>query len=87
MSCDSRMTLAAWKQAMGYGSVRFVSDFWPHGRIGALYGAFDDKLGIDTRWTYVLDAGHAIREVIVQPELGRARDVESYVTAVRRLAS
>lgn len=82
VSCDSRLTLAAWKTAMGY-PVRLVSDFWPHGEIGRAYGVFDEKLGIDTRGTFVIDADGIVRDVITSPDLGRARDVESYVGALR----
>lgn len=86
VSCDSRLTLAAWKRAMGY-PVRLVSDFWPHGEIGRAFGVFDPKLGIHTRGTFVLDASGVVREVISSPDLGRARDVDAYVEAVRRAAS
>lgn len=83
VSCDSRLTLAAWKKAMGY-PVRLVSDFWPHGEIGRAFGVFDPKLGIHTRGTFVLDASGIVRDVISSPDLGRARDIEAYLDAVRR---
>lgn len=83
VSCDSRLTLAAWKKAMGY-PVRLVSDFWPHGEIGRAYGVFDPKLGIHTRGTFVIDPDGAVTEVISSPDLGRARDIEGYLDAVRR---
>lgn len=85
VSCDSRLTLAAWKRAMGY-PVRLVSDFWPHGEIGRAYGVFDDDLGIHTRGTFVIGADGVVAEVISSPELGRPRDVDAYVDAVRRAA-
>lgn len=84
MSCDSRFTLAAWKQAMHF-PVRFLSDFWPHGRIGQRYGVFDSKLGVHGRWTFVIDAGGVIRQVISSPELAQARDIAAYVNALREL--
>lgn len=84
MSCDSRFTLAAWRQAMGY-DLRLLSDFWPHGAVARAFGAFDERLGIATRSTFVIDAGGVIREVIASPSLGTARDVSLYVDAVRRL--
>lgn len=86
VSCDSRLTLAAWKRAMGY-PVRLVSDFWPHGEIGRAFGVFDPKLGIHTRGTFVIDGEGVVRDVISSPELGRPRDVDAYVEAVRRAGS
>lgn len=83
MSCDSRLTLAAWKKAMGY-ELRLVSDFWPHGEIGRLYGVFDEELGVDHRGTFVVDGEGIVRSVL-SAELSRARDVSSYVDAVRGL--
>lgn len=84
VSCDSRITLAAWKQAMGY-PIRLVSDFWPHGAIGAVYGVFDEKLGMNTRGTFILDAEGVVRHVI-SSDIGRSRDIEAYVQAVRAIA-
>lgn len=84
VSCDSRFTLAAWKQAMRY-DLRLVSDFWPHGGIGQRYGVFDDELGLDSRATFIVDAAGTVAEVIAVPELGRSRDVDAYLTAVREL--
>lgn len=82
-SCDSRLTLAAWKQAMDY-PVRLLSDFWPHGKIGRRYGVFDEELGVDTRGTFVIDAQGVVRSVIAS-EINRSRDIYSYVAAVRDL--
>lgn len=86
VSCDSRLTLAAWKRAMGY-PVRLVSDFWPHGEIGRAFGVFDPELGIHSRGTFVIDPDGTVAEVISSPELGRPRDVGAYVEAVRRVGS
>lgn len=84
VSCDSRFTLAAWKQAMGY-KVRLVSDFWPHGAIGRLYGAFDDGIGAHRRATFVIDAEGVVRDVITSPEIRKAREVQAYVEALKVL--
>lgn len=84
VSCDSRFTLAAWKQAMGY-TVRFVSDFWPHGKIGARYGVFEERLGVHRRWTFVVDADGVIRSVIAAGELTSVREIASYLEALRSL--
>lgn len=83
VSCDSRLTLAAWKQAMEY-ELRLLSDFWPHGKIGRRYGVFDEELGVNTRGTFIIDAGGVVRTVIAS-EMSRSRDIYSYIPAVREL--
>lgn len=84
VSCDSRFTLAAWKQAMG-STLRLVSDFWPHGEIGRRYGVFDDELGLDTRGTFVIDDIGIVRDVFSSPKLSVARDLDAYVEALKGL--
>ena len=84
VSCDSRFTLSAWKQAMG-NPLRLVSDFWPHGAIGRAYGVFDPELGLNTRATFVIDADGVVRSVFASPKLSVARDLDVYVEALRRL--
>lgn len=84
MSCDSRFTLAAWKQAMG-NPLRLVSDFWPHGAIGRAYGVFDEQLGLNTRATFVVDAEGIVRSVFVSPKLSQARDLDAYVEALKEM--
>lgn len=83
VSCDSRLTLAAWKQAMRY-PVRLLSDFWPHGDIGRKFGVFDEELGVDHRGTFVID-GQGVVRTVISAEMSRARDVSAYVGAVREL--
>lgn len=38
-----------------------LSDFWPHGAVGRLYGIFNDERGTDRRSVFVLDATHTVR--------------------------
>lgn len=64
---------------------RLVSDFWPHGAIGERYGVFDPKLGVNTRGTFVVDAGGVVRRVIYEPKLSNPRDIESYIAALEEL--
>jgi alkyl hydroperoxide reductase subunit AhpC len=64
--------------------VKLLSDFWPHGEIGRLYGVFDETLGMNNRSTFVIDARGVVREVIAT-EMSRSRDIERYVDAVRAL--
>ena len=83
VSCDSRITLAAWKQAMGY-PVRLISDFWPHGEIGKRFDVFDPVLGMNSRTTFIVDRDGIVRAIIAT-EMSRSRDIESFPDAVRKL--
>ena len=38
-----------------------LSDFWPHGAVGKVYGIFNEERGMDKRAAYVLDAKGVIR--------------------------
>jgi len=54
ISCDPVHSLRAWKAQENYVN-RFVSDFWPHGAISRLYGAFDERIGAPVRNTFLID--------------------------------
>lgn len=62
-----------------------LSDFWPHGAIAQTYGAFNEKLGVANRYTYVLDADGVVREVINTESLGTAREHDRYVEVLAAL--
>lgn len=62
-----------------------LSDFWPHGAIAQAYGAFNEKMGVANRYTYVLDAEGVVREVINTESLGTAREHDRYVEVLATL--
>jgi peroxiredoxin (alkyl hydroperoxide reductase subunit C) len=62
-----------------------LSDFWPHGAAAQAFGAFNDALGVANRYTYVLDSGGVVRNIIHSDTLGIAREHDAYVEALSAL--
>lgn len=81
ISCDPVPTLRAFADQEGYGSLRLLSDFWPHGEISRAYGAFHAEQGYATRVSYLIgpDATVLWRG---QSPLGQGRSFDDYVEAV-----
>ncbi len=38
-----------------------LSDFWPHGAVGKLYGVFNEERGTDRRSVFLIDTEGVIR--------------------------
>ena len=38
-----------------------LSDYWPHGAVGKVYGVFNEERGMDKRAAFVLDAKGLVR--------------------------
>ena len=62
-----------------------LSDYWPHGATAQAYGAFNEERGAANRYTFVLDAGGVVREVINTESLGIAREFEAYAEALAKV--
>lgn len=84
ITCDPVPSNARWA-AENELDFPVLSDFWPHGRIAAAYGAFNEKLGVPTRVTYVLDEAGVVQDVISSPDLGAAREHELYAKALAEI--
>jgi peroxiredoxin len=83
VSVDSGYALRAWSDAEQFG-FSLLSDFWPHGGIARSYGVFDEKLGIATRGTFIIDKDGVVRWKIVNP-IPQARDIADYQKALASL--
>ena len=86
VSTDPVHTLRAWKKAENYVN-RFLSDFWPHGAVSKVYGAFDEKIGADVRCTFLIDKEGIIRfvERNALENIAEARDQDAWKRAVAAL--
>lgn len=84
ITCDPVPSNARWA-AENELAFPVLSDFWPHGRTATAYEAFNEKLGVPHRTTYVLDQEGIVRDVISAPGLDTARENELYVEALSRL--
>lgn len=54
-------SLKAWAEQLGGLPFPLLSDYWPHGAIGKIYGVFNDERGMDKRSAFLVDAGGIIR--------------------------
>jgi peroxiredoxin len=83
VSVDSGYALRAWSDKEHFG-FSLLSDFWPHGGVAAAYGVFDEKMGIATRGTFIIDKDGVVRWKVVNP-VPQARDIADYQKALARL--
>jgi len=81
ITCHARPTNARWATEHGM-EFPVLSDFWPHGEVARAYGVFDERMGVASRTTFVLDAEGVIREIIASDSLGTAREHDAYASAL-----
>jgi peroxiredoxin len=62
-----------------------LSDFWPHGRVAAAYGVFDDELGVARRSSFVVDREGIVRWA-VHSDISQARDLSAHLAHLHHLA-
>lgn len=60
ISTDGVWSLAAWKREQSFAN-KFVADSWPRGEVAKAYGVFDDRFGVATRGTFVIDKQGIVR--------------------------
>ncbi len=83
VSCDPAPTLKAWADQERY-SFPLLSDFWPHGAVGASYGVFSADLGFSFRGTFLIDRDGVVR-FAEQNGPGEARDQQGWKDAIEQL--
>jgi alkyl hydroperoxide reductase subunit AhpC len=76
MSTDSRFTHKIWQEQelskMVDGGVPFPMLSDAGGKIGSVYGVYDDAAGVDIRGRFIIDPGFIIRAMeVLTPEVGR----------------
>jgi alkyl hydroperoxide reductase subunit AhpC len=76
MSTDSRFTHKIWQEQelsrMVKGGVPFPMLSDAGGRIGTVYGIYDDAAGVDIRGRFIIDPDFIIRAMeVLTPEVGR----------------
>lgn len=84
ITCYPRPANRKWAQENGF---RFpvLSDFWPHGAVARLYGAFNEQTGSANRSTFVLDGDGVVREIVATDSLGTPREYDAYVEALGKI--
>lgn len=79
MSTDSRFVHKIWQEQelskMVDGGVPFPMLSDAGGRIGAIYGVYDEAAGVDIRGRFIIDPDFIIRAMeVLTPEVGRNPD-------------
>lgn len=79
MSTDSRFVHKIWQEQelarMVPGGVPFPMLSDAGGKIGALYGVYDEAAGVDIRGRFIIDPDFVIQAMeVLTPEVGRSPD-------------
>jgi mycoredoxin-dependent peroxiredoxin len=83
ISTDPVFSLRAFREKEGF-EFPLLSDFWPHGTTAQAYGAFNEKVGMALRATFLLDAeGKVVFAEVNAP--GDVREQSAWKDAVRTL--
>lgn len=83
ISADPLWSLKAWKEQQGFSN-RFLSDFWPHGRVSQLYDAFSDTIGMSLRHAFLIDKQGIVR-LVDRSAAPEARDQAAWRTALQEI--
>ena len=81
ITCNTLHANKVWREQQGF-QFDLLSDWWPHGAVSRLYDTFNEDFGYAERTTYFLDENGIITQVERSDHLGRARDFDSYRTAL-----
>ena len=81
ITCDTVPTNAKWAELEGL-EFPILSDYWPHGAVSQSYETFNDKVGMATRSTYVLDEEGIITAIVSSDSPREARNYDTYVAAL-----
>lgn len=76
VSVDSAAVHKKWADEQGY-TFPILADFWPHGAVASAYGVFEEKIGLATRGTFIIDKAGRVAYKVVNA-IPDARDPEEY---------
>lgn len=79
ISVDHKFALRNYAEALGI-QFDLLADFWPHGRVARLAGAFDERQGVATRLSIYLEDGIVLRTFT--SEMTQPRSLEDYRSAI-----
>jgi glutaredoxin len=84
ISVDHIPCLKAWAESLGGISYPLLSDFWPHGAVAQLYGAFREHQGKSERALFVIDKQGIVRYVDIH-DIDEQPDNEEIFRVLRQL--
>ena len=83
ISVDSAYAHKIFSEREGY-EFPLLSDFWPHGAVAKLYGAFNDEVGFANRGTFLVDKDGVVRFAELNSP-GEGRDAQAWRDAIAAL--
>jgi peroxiredoxin (alkyl hydroperoxide reductase subunit C) len=83
ISVDSPYAHKIFSEREGY-EFPLLSDFWPHGGVAQLYGAFNDEVGFANRGTFLVDKDGIVRFAELNSP-GEGRDAQAWRDAIAAL--
>lgn len=83
ISCDATPSQKVFAEKEGI-EYPLLSDFWPHGEISKLYGAWFEDRGFSLRGTFIIDKAGILRWSVVNSP-GDARNTDEYKAALAAL--
>ena len=84
ITTDPSPSQKQWAEEQGY-TVPLLSDFWPHGAVAKLYGAFNEERGCANRKTVVISKDGVVVDAFQSENLGTARTTDRYQEAMAKL--
>lgn len=85
IGADTVRSNREWAKKLRVKKTRLLSDFWPHGRVAARFGLFDDPTGRPVRATVVIDADQSI-VLVREYKPAEQPDLDRIVDYIRTLA-
>jgi len=86
LSVDSRHSHANWAWDLGGISFPLLADFQPRGAVASSYGLFDEKGGIASRSTVIIDVEGVVRHASAVPKGGQ-RDMLELLERTREVSA
>ena len=83
ISCDSAPSLKVFSEQENL-THNLLSDFYPHGAVAQLYGAFLEDKGFATRAAFVIDKDGVVRWSVINGP-GEARKADDYLAALAEI--
>ncbi len=79
ISVDHKFALRNYAEMMGI-EFELLADFWPHGQVARLAGAFDERQGVATRLSLYLEDG-VVRQIFTSA-MTEPRNLTDYQRAI-----
>ena len=83
ISCDSPYSHKIFSEREGF-AFPLLADFWPHGAVAQAYGAFNEKIGVANRGTFLVDRDGVVRFAECN-SVGTGRDASVWQAAIKEL--